>query len=128
MNQQVLPRIITDTCYQCYDCFGLGRRLVASCGHTFHFECLKNLSNNNGAVILPICPWEKCKQTITSYVHHGNRLCEIRAGTTFKEESRIYKSRRKNNKKRKPLNNHKKNTKRDRYRKLKWKTVQEKSK
>lgn len=75
---------------KCSKCFYFMKRrsVLASCGHRYHFECLKKLSDNNGVVNLPVCSNQNCKKTITSFLQHRNRTYDFRAGTTYKGESR----------------------------------------
>lgn len=76
------------------------RTVVASCGHSFHEKCLKNMSDKNGVVAYPVClflsnfPTVICNREITSFLQFGNsRAYEFAVGTTFKNESRSDKKR-----------------------------------
>lgn len=75
---------------KCCKCFYFIKRrsVVASCGHRFHFECLKKMSDNNGVVDLPVCSYQHCNKKITSFQQHRNRTYDFRVGTMYRGESR----------------------------------------
>ncbi len=89
-------------CPKCWSaiCGETDRTVVASCGHSFHARCLKNMSDKNGVVAFPVClamsnfPTVICNQEITSYLQFGNkRTYTFVVGTPFRDESRTEKKR-----------------------------------